>query len=268
MGRASSAKKVARAARAGGKGAKVGRDRSLLFPGSLALVVVLGLALVVYARGTIDPANVVSPGIADNWIQAYGIYVCDELVADIQNQDDPFGIDSHADGVIHIHPSSAGDDAVTGDDAKLGVFFEAVGGSLSDDRLDLPADEGYDPAVIVEGETTCEGEDGPEDAILQVAYWLSAANTDQDPEIITTGLADIEFNGDGAAYTIAFAPEGADIPPPRTAADLNGAAAEHTNPGSTPTTAAPGDPAATTTVAPGAESAPTTEPTATPTSQP
>ena len=49
MGKASSSKKVARAARAGGR-VSSGQPRSLLFPGVLTLVVVLGIGLVVYAR--------------------------------------------------------------------------------------------------------------------------------------------------------------------------------------------------------------------------
>src|SRR3546814_15880028 len=49
MGKASSAKKVARAARAGGR-TSAREPRSLLFPASLVIVVLLGVSLVVYAR--------------------------------------------------------------------------------------------------------------------------------------------------------------------------------------------------------------------------
>ena len=42
MGKASSSKKVARAARAGGR-VSSGQPRSLLFPGVLTLIVVLGI---------------------------------------------------------------------------------------------------------------------------------------------------------------------------------------------------------------------------------
>jgi hypothetical protein len=216
MGRASSAKKVARAARAGGKGAKVGRDRSLIFPASVATVVILGLALVVYARSTINPAEAVAPGIADHWHEAYGLYACDSFLPDIQNASDPNGIHTHSDGVIHVHPGAAQQVARTGNDATMEVFLAASGASISDTQLTLPPGEGYDPETYVEGEDKCGGED----AIVQVAYWRSAANTDQDPEIFTEDLADIQFGSDNGAYTIAFAPEGADIPPPSTAVDL------------------------------------------------
>lgn len=250
MGRASSAKKVARAARAGGKGAKVGRDRSLLFPGSIAVVVLLGLALVVYARSTIDPAEAVAPGIADHWHEAYGIYACGEFLPDLQNSADPNGIHTHSDGVIHVHPGAAQEVAVTGKNATVEVFLNAAGATLSDDRLDLPEGEGYDPASYIEGETTCDGVEG--EPILQVAYWFSAANTDEDPDIITDDLADIQFGSDGAAYTIAYMPEDADIPPPPTAADLPTLGAVDGGSSPSPSTSAPAAGGATTTVAPGA----------------
>ena len=134
MGRASSAKKVARAARAGGKGAKVGRDRSVLFPGSIAIVVILGLALVVYARSTINPADAVAPGIADHWHEAYGLYACDSFLPDIQNASDPNGIHTHSDGVIHVHPGAAQQVARTGNDATMEVFLTASGASITSYR--------------------------------------------------------------------------------------------------------------------------------------
>ena len=50
MGKASSAKKVARAARAGGRGSRGGQRRSLLFPATITVVCVLGVSLILYAR--------------------------------------------------------------------------------------------------------------------------------------------------------------------------------------------------------------------------
>ena len=229
----------------------------MIFPGAIALVVVFGLALVVYARSTIDPAEAVAPGIADHWHQAYGLFACGETLPIMQSQDDPNGIHTHGDGVIHVHPGAAQDVARTGDDATMEVFLNAAGASISDDRLDLPPDEGYDPESYVEGEDKC----GDEDGIVQVAYWFSAEATDEDPEIITEDLANIQFNGDGAAYTIAFAPEGADIPPPDTAAELPELGAIDGGESPTASTVAPDTQSApTTTPATDSTTAPTTEP--------
>ena len=57
MGKASSNKKVARAAKAGGGRARAAGERNILFPAALAVVVILGTLLVVYAREerTADP---------------------------------------------------------------------------------------------------------------------------------------------------------------------------------------------------------------------
>ena len=78
MGKASSSKKVARAARAGGR-VSSGQPRSLLFPGVLSLVVVLGIALVVFARqDRLDQDLGGVPQLGDHIHQAFGVYVCDE----------------------------------------------------------------------------------------------------------------------------------------------------------------------------------------------
>jgi hypothetical protein len=219
MGRASSAKKVARAARAGGGGASAGRERSLLFPATVTIVVVLGISLVAYARTTVDDAEAQAPGLADHNHQAYGIFICDEPAPNLTDAADPNGTHTHSDGVIHIHPGAAQQVARTGDDVTMQLFLEAAGAGISDDELSLPEQEPpFDQTSYVEGEDQCNGEA----AIVQVAFWLSAADTSGDPDIITEGLADITFGElNGAAYTIAFAPEGADIPPPASAPDLN-----------------------------------------------
>jgi hypothetical protein len=73
MGKASSAKKVARAARAGGS-RRAGQRRPLGFPLALATVVILGTALVVFAR-TSRNANA-EPKVGQHFHAAYSIYTC------------------------------------------------------------------------------------------------------------------------------------------------------------------------------------------------
>ena len=78
MGKASSSKKVQRAARAGGR-VSSGQPRSLLFPGILALIVVLGVSLVVYARDDrLDDDLGGVPQLGDHIHQAFGVNVCGE----------------------------------------------------------------------------------------------------------------------------------------------------------------------------------------------
>src|SRR3546814_803057 len=79
MGKASSAKKVARAARAGGR-VSSGQPRSLLFPATLTVVAVLGVSLVVYARAErLAEDREAFPQLGDHIHAAYGVNVCGEF---------------------------------------------------------------------------------------------------------------------------------------------------------------------------------------------
>ena len=69
MGKASSAKKIARAEKAVSSSGPTER-RQLGYPSVVALVVVLGLALVVFARATRDAEA--SPTLQEHWHAAYG----------------------------------------------------------------------------------------------------------------------------------------------------------------------------------------------------
>lgn len=225
MGKASSSKKVARAAKAGGSKARAAGERNFLFPAMMVLVVILGLVLVVYARQDRLSEAQKFPEIGDHVHMAYGFYVCGEWAPTVPEFTAPLngGNHTHGDGLFHIHPFSS---ARTGDNANFGNWMfdagEALGGGahIDDSSLKIPAGEEY-----IEGETTCPDVDGEplEDPILQVAVWerSEAAVAGEEPaEIITSGLADIKFGDDGRAFTIAYMPEGADLPYPPSASAL------------------------------------------------
>ncbi len=75
----------------------------------------------------------------------------------------------------------------------------------------------------VEGESSCEGVEG--DPIVHTAVWDTAfaAAEDEDPDpVLTEDLGSIRFEDDGTAFTIALAPEGADLPAPTSLEDLAG----------------------------------------------
>src|SRR5437763_1770591 len=74
MGKASSAKKVARAARAGGT-RRSGRRRPMGFPVAIGAVLVLGLVLVLFARDRRN-ANAFPRANTDHVHSAYDTYVC------------------------------------------------------------------------------------------------------------------------------------------------------------------------------------------------
>ncbi|HAS13489.1 MAG TPA: hypothetical protein DCS55_23760 [Acidimicrobiaceae bacterium] len=224
MGKASSNKKVARAAKAGGGRARAAGERNILFPSMLAVVVVLGTLLVVYARDERSAEALAAPlSNEDHWHAAYGVYVCDDLVPDLPEFTAPQngGNHTHGDGLFHIHPFSP---ARAGENATLVNWFEDAGAvlgggeQLEDDRLGVPGGETY-----VEGESSCDGVEG--DPIVQVAVWDTAfaAAQDEEPDrVVTEDFGSIRFEDDGMAFTIAFAPEGADLPAPTSLEDLAG----------------------------------------------
>ena len=219
MGKASSNKKVARAAKAGGGRARAAGERNLVFPAALALVVILGTLLVVYAREDRAATALEAPiAFEDHWHSAYGIYVCDEFLPDLPEFTAPQngGNHTHGDGLFHIHPFSS---ARAGENATLTNWFldagAVLGGgdTLSDDTLAVPGGDQY-----VEGETECQGVD--EDAgepIVQVAVWElagKAVDGEEPDRIVTEDFDSIRFEKDGMAFTIAYAPEDAELPPP------------------------------------------------------
>jgi hypothetical protein len=248
MGKASSSKKVARAARAGGRRSSGGRQRDLLFPGVIGAIVLLGVGLIAFAAND-RKSSAASPPVAfqDHWHAAYAIDICGEMQPPIPTFEQPNDIHTHGDGVIHIHPKSA---SAAGKNAKMGVFLDGAGVELSDTKLTI-GDQSWE-----EGTDQCDGED----AELVVAQWNDVENTDEKPALIRRDFNNIRFTEDGQGFTIAFVPEGTtDIPKPDSAANLStlgaadaGGATATTAPGETTlpadpnATTVPGDPNATT----------------------
>jgi hypothetical protein len=150
--------------------------------------------------------DAVAPAVnEDHWHAAFGVFVCDEFLADLPTFESPVGIHTHGDGVIHIHPFSA---AGAGTNATLGAFLDGA-------PIDLE-----DGALEVDGVTWHDGEEcNGRPARVMLARWDDAASGG-DPEIVTDDMTRIRFRADGEAYTIAFVPEGTDIPLPPSAANL------------------------------------------------
>lgn len=258
MGKASSNKKVARAAKAGGSRAKAAGERNLLFPVALAAVIVLGSTLVFVARDQRSSEAQDSPRVntgaagvtGDHWHSSYGFYVCDSFADPLPDYLAPQngGLHTHGDGLIHIHPFST---ARAGKNATLENWVldagEALGtgGEVTNDELAVPNGDTY-----IEGESTCEGLDG--DPIVQVAVWGSGedALAGEKPTIITENFEQIGLVKDQQAFTIAFAPEGADIPAPPSTSNLSSVGSELDSGTTTTTAPVAGDPATDTTVAP------------------
>ena len=226
MGKASSAKKVARAARAGGS-RRPGQRRALGFPIVVFSVVLLGTLLVLFARNSREVNAAPRSGAdgidADHWHAAFGLSFCGEFqrtgassLVDVGA--DTLGIHTHGDGVIHIHPFL---DSAGGRNARMRIFLDQVDLQMSDSRLELPDGETWD-----EGEDSCtvDGEEVPGQLII--AKWndaQDAADGVRPNDVFTEDFGDIRFENDREYYTIAFVPEGEfeDIPVrPNIIADL------------------------------------------------
>ena len=227
MGKASSAKKVARLAQKG-KGRKVRFQGGTLFPAVIVGIAVVGAALIVYSRASIPDQNV-PPTVEDHWHASYGFYACDQWLPDLQGNKEELstaggllnegfrrtGIHSHDDGVIHWHPYSS---AATGRNAKLGVFLDVYGIKLSDTKLEFPADQGG--AVYEEGVTKCTDADGKSVNGEVVVYAFEAFNSPDDYSTYITNFDDIRLKQDGMALSVVFAPAGTQAQLPPSAADL------------------------------------------------
>lgn len=161
-------------------------------------VVVLGVALVAFSRSTREEKA--APTLRDHWHAPYAIYDCDSFLPPFQSQFDPDGIHSHQDGVIHIHPFNNG---VTGADAQIDVFFDAMGATITNDRI-------TGPGIEIEAGSTCDGEE----TVIRAARFEITGHGVDFVEEITGDLADITFLKNLEAFTIARVPPGADIPPP------------------------------------------------------
>lgn len=194
MGRASTAKKVSRAAATGGGGTKRGSTPWGWYGGLAAVVVVLGALL---ASAVLGRRNPEPPGPTDHWHMAIGLYACGAgdgsggYLPDLAQPSDLIGIHTHSDGIVHVEPQSSAD---TGGNATLGRWDEGQ------PDLELDADS------ITVGERTWSNGDacpGGQPGRVRVI---------QDGQEVDTEPGDVRIRPDGQV-TVAFAPEGSPIPP-------------------------------------------------------
>jgi hypothetical protein len=218
VGRASSAKKIAKTAEKG-RTQKARQSGGRVFPVALVAAVVLGALLVGYGRNSARALANVAPkprlgdAPGDHWHVAFGVYACDKFLGNIAKVNEPddvasggavagseynaVGIHSHGDGVVHVHPASGG----AGRKAKLGTYFRMVGVKISDDKLELPEGLG----TFKKGDD-CGGKPGS----LKVLVWDNADDVGE-PKKYFTNFKDVRFKNDHMAITVAFVNEDTDV---------------------------------------------------------
>jgi len=229
----SSTKKAAKLAKSG-QGKKVRFQGGTMFPLVVTIVIVLGLALVVYARQSrpsVDASG--PPQQSDHWTHSYGFYLCDtwfQLDGDAEQRTSEnyaqyarTGVHSENDGLIHWHPFST---ASVGNNATLGVFLDTYGIDLSNDKLTFPESQQAaletqlaaletprDDILVWEDGDKCTLDGSDENAELKVVVWNNFTDTDDG----TTYIADfdnIRLDRDQMVVAIAFVPKDTDVTKP------------------------------------------------------
>jgi hypothetical protein len=201
----------------------------MVWPATIAGVIVLGIALILVTIGGPNAASV-PPIIGDHWHAAYGIDDCGTFIPPLTDVvSDTLGIHTHGDSLIHIHPFTS---AVTGKDANLRNWGKTTGLQLTDTSIKAAG-------IDVENGQTCDGKP----AVVQMKVWNDPS--DDTGHLVTKDLA--SFNPqDQNLVTIAFLPAGDPIPRPPDSALANLAV-----PADVVGTTIPGAGATTTTTAPG-----------------
>lgn len=152
MGKASSSKKVARAAGIGG-GRVRRRQIPLGYYGVIALIVVLGVVGTVASRDRriqqINNAGGTPPAVGTVWNEGYAVYACGQFLPPISvKSHDPQGITTRTAGIIDIAPTVK---AAAGKNATLGKFATAVGMKLNAAELQVPGGKLYQDGNSCEG---------------------------------------------------------------------------------------------------------------------
>ena len=216
MGKASSAKRVARLA-SKGKGKNVRFQGGTLFPTIIVVILIVGLALVAYARSGTSSATE-APTTNDHWHVSYGFYACDKYLPNLVGaKEEPldeeyfkYGVHSHDDGVVHWHPQAL----ATGKRAKFGLFLDVYDVEVSNTKLQFPADQNGG-VKFEEGEEKCNGKD----ATLKAYVWDRYDQPD-DKKMLIADFNDIRIKDDGMVVVIAFVADDAEVPLPESAVNL------------------------------------------------
>ena len=226
MGRASSNKKVSRAASTGGGRTARGRT-PILWYGTLFVFVAVGVLTVFASASNLrkTAADDTPPRVGkDHWHAAYGIFICDSWVPPMSDaHGDRTGIHSHGDGLIHTHPAirSAG-----GTGATLGKFFDEVDAKATATSIKVPKATGAKRLEVKNGDK-CGTKSG------KVKARIFKNQADQEGEELRGDPSKWRIQN-GEIVVVAFVSEGTKIEPPPSVANL---ADPGDLPGSTPQTA-------------------------------
>lgn len=219
------ARKVAKAAATAGQ-----RDVSfasrLGFPALIALICILGIGVVVYARSTREALAEPVQNL-DHWHSVYGIYSCNaasETEFDLEDEDDrelarqvkflpafqstqdDTGIHSHGDGVMHIHPFF---ELSSGDNAQIRHWISEMNIEITPEQIVV--NNQFDaPAQLVAGQ---ECLDGTGTATIKLLRWQFdfEATGGGEPTVYTEDFGQVKFQNDREVFMFAYVSEDTDV---------------------------------------------------------
>jgi hypothetical protein len=156
MGKASSSKKVARAAGLGGSRNYGSRPAYTYYLG-LVVLVILGVIGVYnatqYRNAKVNSAGNTAPTVGQSpaWYTGYAVEACGKLLDYVPTDKDPYGITTKEPGIITTSPTVK---SAAGKNATLGKFATSIGMTLNAAQLQLPGGHLYQDGQ------TCEGKPG------------------------------------------------------------------------------------------------------------
>lgn len=244
MGKASTSKKVARAAKAAGR---PGAKKNYAWPLTMGAVVLVGVLLIVLTVSTNDDTAPGAPRIGDHWHAAYGIYNCNTFAPQLDPAaNDTTGLNTHGDGLVHIEPLST---RSSGKGANLARFGQQVGLKLADTSFKTPT-------LKRKNGDSCGSKKGR----VELVTWSSPSDTS--PTVRRQNIGDYAPK-DGSVWVLAFVAKGTKVPKPSSIANLTDpTGGENAPPPSPPASPPPSttgtDQPATTTSTPSGTSGPST----------
>lgn len=208
MGKASTGKKVARAASTGG-----GRTARGTTPWGwysvMGAVVLIGVVTIAFSRSqrVHQLAHRTHPYGHDHWHAAYAIDICGQVQPNLPQPQDLIGLHTHTDGLIHVEPFVTSNPQDAGHSATLARFAQGEPGfKLTSSELRYPG-----------GKTYHNGDKcGAKKGLVQIKVWPKAKETAAE---FFSDPKDVRIK-DGQGITIAFLPAGAEMSKPTTISNL------------------------------------------------
>jgi hypothetical protein len=184
------------------------RKGSMGFTIVIVAIVALGGVGIALSRGGGGGESDEPPGLNDHWHTAFGVNICGSAQPNLPQPSRLLGVHTHNDGLLHAEPYVTGSILDRGKNANLARFVEGEPSfKLTSTEVQMPGGQ------LMKNGDKCDGKDPGRIVIRQ---WENAAADEYkdytDPKKVRVL--------DGAAVTIAFVPEGADIAKPASIPNL------------------------------------------------